>query len=87
MKNIEQNVINWNDINSDIVITNQRHYSSLTNTISTINEIEKGLESKVSGEFLSIDIKKSLEYLGEISGEISNEDLLDSIFKDFCIGK
>ena len=87
MKNIEQNVINWNDINSDIVITNQRHYSSLTNTISTINEIEKGLESKVSGEFLSIDIKKSLEYLGEISGEISNEDLLDSIFRDFCIGK
>ena len=87
LKNIEQNVINWNDINSDIVITNQRHYSSLTNTISTINEIEKGLESKVSGEFLSIDIKKSLEYLGEISGEISNEDLLDSIFRDFCIGK
>ena len=70
-----------------IYLTNQRHYSSLTNTISTINEIEKGLESKVSGEFLSIDIKKSLEYLGEITGEISNEDLLDSIFRDFCIGK
>ena len=87
LKKIEQDVINWNDINSDIVITNQRHYSSLTNTINTINEIEKGLDLKVSGEFLSIDIKKSLEYLGEISGEISNEDLLDSIFRDFCIGK
>ena len=45
------------------------------------------MNSNISGEFLALDIKRCLEFLGEITGEITNENLLDSIFKDFCIGK
>ena len=45
------------------------------------------IELNISGEFLALDIKRCLEFLGEITGEITNENLLDSIFNDFCIGK
>ena len=83
LEEIEQ----WKKFNNQTVIINQRHFESLINTIQAIKEIESGLKSNVSGEFLSLDIKRALEFLGEITGEISNEHLLDSIFQDFCIGK
>ena len=77
----------WKNLNHEFVITNQRHYEALINTLESIRLIKTGIQSKVSGELLSIDIKTALNSLGEITGEITNEDLLDSIFKDFCIGK
>ena len=77
----------WKDFSDDIIITNQRHFQSLTNVLSSTNEVENGIKSNLSGEFLAIDIKKCLQSLGEITGEITNENLLDSIFRDFCIGK
>ena len=75
------------DFNEEVIIINQRHFESLINTIQAIKDIETGLSSNISGELLSIDIKRALQFLGEITGEISNEHLLDSIFQDFCIGK
>jgi|TARA_B110000495_G_C23038748_1_gene621591 tRNA modification GTPase len=77
----------WKDFSDDIIITNQRHFQSLTNVLSSTKEVENGIKSNLSGEFLAIDIKKCLQSLGEITGEITNENLLDSIFRDFCIGK
>ena len=77
----------WKDFSDDIIITNQRHFQSLTNVLSSTKEVENGIKSNLSGEFLAVDIKKCLQSLGEITGEITNENLLDSIFRDFCIGK
>ena len=87
LKIIESNLVQWQDFNNEIIIINQRHFESLINTIQAIKDIDSGLKSNISGEFLSIDIKRALQFLGEITGEISNEHLLDSIFQDFCIGK
>ena len=84
---ILQRTKNWENINQDFVITNQRHFEALTNTLKSVELVNNGILSNKSGELLAIDIKEALQYLGEITGEITNEHLLDSIFKDFCIGK
>ena len=77
----------WKNINQDFVITNQRHFEALTNTLKSLESIINGIKSNISGDLLALDIKEALESLGEITGEITNEDILDSIFRDFCIGK
>ena len=77
----------WELINQNFVITNQRHFESMTKTLKSVESVFFGIESNISGELLSIDIKEALNHLGEITGEITNEQLLDSIFRDFCIGK
>ena len=87
LSSILEKTKNWENINQDFVITNQRHFEALTNTLKSIKAVNNGILSNISGELLAIDIKEALEYLGEITGEITNEHLLDSIFKDFCIGK
>ena len=84
---ILQKIKKWGNINNDLVITNQRHYEALINTLDSIEAVNRAISSNISGELLAIDIKEALQYLGEITGEITNEHLLDSIFKDFCIGK
>jgi tRNA modification GTPase len=76
------------DINTEsLVITNARHYEALSNLLSALNEIKFGLQSNLTGDLLSIDIKNALHYLGVITGEITTEDQLDYIFSIFCIGK
>ncbi len=77
----------WENVNQDFVITNQRHFEALTNTLKSLESVKNGVTSNISGELLALDIKEALQFLGEITGEITNEDLLTSIFKDFCIGK
>ncbi len=77
----------WQTLTNSIIVINQRHFESLKNTMKSIQDVEKGLKLNLSGELLSIDIKNCLHNLGEITGEITNDNLLDSIFKDFCIGK
>ena len=69
------------------VITNARHYHSLKEVVKSLDEIKTGLDNKLSGDLLSLDIRRCLHYLGEITGEITNEDQLDYIFSKFCIGK
>lgn len=73
--------------NENVIITNTRHYSALAEVYKSIKEIKAGLIAHVSGDFLSTDINRCLHYLGEITGEITNEDRLDYIFSKFCIGK
>lgn len=73
--------------NENVVVTNARHYAALAEVSTTLHEIQTGLRNNISGDLLSIDINRCLHFLGEITGEITNEDRLDYIFSKFCIGK
>jgi tRNA modification GTPase len=76
------------DINTEsTVVTNARHYEALQKLSSALGDVQKGLEEKLPGDLLAIDIRQCLFYLGNITGEITNEDQLDFIFSKFCIGK
>lgn len=70
-----------------VIITNARHYGALLEVSRSLKEIKKGLEAGISGDLLASDIRRGLHFLGEITGEITNEDRLDYIFSKFCIGK
>jgi len=72
---------------NDIVVTNIRHYEALKNAQNAILRVIDGLKSDISSEFLSQDIRQCMHYLGEITGEITNDDILSNIFEKFCIGK
>ena len=72
---------------NDVIITNVRHYESLTSAGKAIERVVEGLNNGISGDFLSQDIRECLYYLGEITGEISTDEVLGNIFKNFCIGK
>ncbi len=69
------------------IITNLRHYDALMQVRSALHDIRAGLDSKLPGDLLSPDIRRGLHYLGEITGEITNEEQLSWIFGKFCIGK
>ena len=74
------------DANSTVV-TNLRHFEALTKAHASLMEVKNGLLSGITGDFLAIDLRKALHHLGEITGEISSDDLLGNIFGKFCIGK
>jgi tRNA modification GTPase len=69
------------------IVTNARHYASLLQVQHSISDIHQGMDDHISGDLLALDIRRCLHYLGEITGEITNEDQLDYIFSKFCIGK
>ena len=69
------------------IVTNIRHYDSLTKTRESLLEVLGGLDQEVTNDFLAMDIRRSLHYLGEITGEVTTDDLLANIFSKFCIGK
>ena len=71
----------------DTIVTNIRHIESLKNTQTALVDVLKGIDNKVSGDFLAMDIRQALHHLGEITGEITTDDLLGNIFSKFCIGK
>jgi tRNA modification GTPase len=69
------------------VVTNIRHYDSLLQTRSSLQDVLNSLKSGISNDFLALDIRNALHHLGEITGEITTDDLLANIFSKFCIGK
>lgn len=71
----------------NIVVTNTRHYESLLHTQQALDDVVTGLENRITGDLLAMDIRQSLHHLGEITGEITSDDLLKNIFGKFCIGK
>ncbi|MEQ8574871.1 tRNA uridine-5-carboxymethylaminomethyl(34) synthesis GTPase MnmE [Fulvivirga sp.] len=71
----------------DTVVTNIRHYDNLLKTRDALQDVLNGLGMNVTGDFLAMDIRQALHYLGEITGEITTDDLLANIFSKFCIGK
>ncbi len=69
------------------IVTNARHYHALKEAAKSLQDIKTGLDNKLPGDLLALDIRRCLHYLGEITGQVSNEDMLDFIFSKFCIGK
>jgi tRNA modification GTPase len=72
---------------TDTIVTNARHANSLKNAERALMQVNEGLNNNIVGDLLALDIRYALEELGLITGQVTNEDLLDSIFTKFCIGK
>ena len=72
---------------NEVLVTNLRHYEALTKASESLVKVREGLESGISTEFVAQDLKEVLYYLGSITGEISADEILSSIFSRFCIGK
>jgi len=73
--------------NQDTIVTNSRHYNSLLSALEEINRVQDGLNAGLTGDLLAIDIRQALYHFGEITGEVTNDELLGNIFGNFCIGK
>jgi len=69
------------------VVTNARHYAALQGADEALADVLTGLDTGITGDFVAMDIRRALNFLGEITGEIGVEDLLGNIFGKFCIGK
>ena len=70
-----------------VTISNTRHYEALVRAKKAIQQVQDGLQMQISGEFLSMDLQDCLTALGEITGQISSQEVLNNIFAKFCIGK
>lgn len=73
--------------NNETIVTNTRHYDSLLKALEAIQKVRFGMESGLSSDLIAIDIKDALYYFGEITGQVTNDELLGNIFANFCIGK
>ncbi len=83
-----QSFVQKGQVNSgDTIVTNIRHFEALSHASVSLNEVLIGLDNRVTGDFLAIDIRRTLYHLGDITGTINADDLLNSIFSKFCIGK
>lgn len=80
---ISRNLVN----EESSVMINERHFTSLTNVNESINNVKKNLNNKSNTDLLAMDIKYALNHLGEITGEVTNDEILGNIFSKFCIGK
>ena len=69
------------------IISNARHYEALTRAKDAIERVQAGLDQQLSGEFLSMDLQDCLNALGEVTGQITSQEVLNNIFSKFCIGK
>jgi tRNA modification GTPase len=71
----------------NIIITNIRHYEALSKVSESLQRVISGLDNKIPEDLIAIDVRQAIHYLGEISGEITSDEILGNIFKNFCIGK
>ena len=72
---------------SDVIVTNTRHYEALTHALDAIRRVQDGLAMNLSGDFVSQDLRECIHHLSDIVGEVSTDSVLQNIFKHFCIGK
>ncbi len=75
------------DLANDTIVSNARHHEALINTATSLQKAKEGLETGITGDFVAMDIRQAMFYLGSITGDISTDDLLGNIFSKFCIGK
>lgn len=88
LKNILLEFVNTGALrNNETIITNSRHYDSLLKALEEIDRVQDGMANGISSDLLAIDIRQALYHFGEITGEITTDDLLGNIFANFCIGK
>ena len=71
----------------EIIITNLRHYEALLKVSQSLERVTSGLENQIPEDLIAIDIRQAIHYLGEITGEITSDEILGNIFRNFCIGK
>ena len=69
------------------IVSNARHYQALQEALLSLTKVNEGLHQPNSGEFLAADIRRALYQIGLITGQVTTDDLLQSIFSRFCIGK
>ncbi|WP_317898188.1 tRNA uridine-5-carboxymethylaminomethyl(34) synthesis GTPase MnmE [Aurantibacillus circumpalustris] len=88
---LKQKLVNLFDTRTvdttDTIVTNARHANSLKNASEALNKVINGLNENIPSDLLALDIRYALDELGAITGEVTNEDLLENIFTKFCIGK
>ena len=70
-----------------VVISNVRHYDELKTVCKNLQDAEKSLIGGIPNDMVMVDIRLAITHIGYITGEVSNDNILDSIFKNFCIGK
>ncbi|MUH37082.1 tRNA uridine-5-carboxymethylaminomethyl(34) synthesis GTPase MnmE [Zobellia amurskyensis] len=73
--------------NNETIVTNSRHYNSLLKALEEIEKVQFGMEEDLSSDLMAIDVREALYHLGEITGQVTNDELLGNIFANFCIGK
>jgi len=71
----------------DVIVTNIRHYEALTKAGEALQRVMEGMKTGLTSDFLAMDIREALHYLGEITGEVTTDEILGNIFSKFCIGK
>ena len=86
-KSMLQEVLSGHVLHENIVITNERHFQALQQMAMALADTKKGIEEGLASDLVALEIRRCLQYLGEITGEITNEEQLDFIFSKFCIGK
>jgi len=91
VEDLQNTLLNFVDTgalrNNETIVTNTRHYDSLLKALEEIEKVKWGLDSNLSADLMAIDIRQALYYFGEITGQVSNDELLGNIFANFCIGK
>ena len=91
LENLRQKILEIVHLDSfktgNTVVTNLRHYESLLKTRQALGDVLQGITTQVTNDFLALDIRGALHHLGEITGDITTDDLLANIFSRFCIGK
>ena len=82
------NLVNYSSTGkTDTIITNLRHFELLQKSYEASVRVDIGLKTGISGDFLAQDIREILNYIGEITGEFTTDEVLGNIFANFCIGK
>ena len=69
------------------IVSNLRHFEALSKSLEAIEDIEKGFAENLTSDLIATDIKQALHYLGEISGQVTTDEILGNIFSKFCVGK
>lgn len=73
--------------NNETIVTNSRHYDALLKALEEIEKVQWGIDNDLTSDLMAIDIREALYHFGEITGQVTNDELLDNIFANFCIGK
>lgn len=80
-------VINLNELNDKVFVSNSRHFEALKGLLNSVNAAENGIKNALPSDLIASDIRSCLHHLGEITGEVTTEEILGNIFSKFCIGK
>ena len=84
---LEEEVGRLTQHSDSVLVSNIRHYEALSRAAKALVSVREGLEDGLSGELIAMDLHDALDALGEITGQVSSQEVLNTIFERFCIGK